>query len=231
MDYDLHIHSALSPCGEDDMRPTNIVRMALLNGLSLISVTDHNSVSNQQAMAQAAKTYGIAYWYGVELQTKEEVHVLGYFRSEADVESLDAWLRTVRDTTVNRIDHFGNQYLLDENDEVLGQETDSLILSLSAGLNECVAQIKKANGKVVLAHVMDRKNGILRQLAFIPKNLNFDGIEITQADQRDTLIASYPWLSKKTFFLNSDAHRLIDIHDAGRAMSEEEIEAFWRNEP
>lgn len=231
MDYDLHIHSALSPCGDDDMRPTNIVRMALLNGLSLISVTDHNSVSNQQAMARAAKTYGIAYWYGVELQTKEEVHVLGYFRNEADVEDFDGWLRTVRNTTENRINHFGNQYLLDENDEILGQEGDSLILSLNASLNECVVQIKKANGRVVLAHVMDRKNGILRQLAFIPKNLKFDGIEITKENQKDELLKAYPWLKDKTFFLNSDAHRLIDIHDAGQTMSEEEIEAFWRNEP
>ncbi|MBN2850927.1 MAG: PHP domain-containing protein, partial [Erysipelotrichaceae bacterium] len=168
---------------------------------------------------------------GVELQTKEEVHVLGYFKSESDVEDFDGWLRTVRDTTMNRIDHFGNQYLLDENDEILGQEGDSLILSLNASLNECVVQIKKANGRVVLAHVMDRKNGILRQLAFIPKNLNFDGIEITKENQKDELLKAYPWLKDKTFFLNSDAHRLIDIHDAGQTMSEEEIEAFWRNEP
>lgn len=28
--YDLHIHSCLSPCGDSDMTPNNIVNMALL---------------------------------------------------------------------------------------------------------------------------------------------------------------------------------------------------------
>ncbi|MEG2203410.1 MAG: PHP domain-containing protein, partial [Christensenellaceae bacterium] len=41
--YDFHIHSALSPCGEDDMTPNNIVNMAKIKGLDAIAVCDHNS--------------------------------------------------------------------------------------------------------------------------------------------------------------------------------------------
>ena len=33
LSYDLHIHSCLSPCGDDDMTPSNIVGMASLIGL------------------------------------------------------------------------------------------------------------------------------------------------------------------------------------------------------
>ncbi|TFG83559.1 MAG: PHP domain-containing protein [Erysipelotrichales bacterium] len=228
MFYDLHIHSALSPCADDDMRPTNIVRMALLNGLELISVTDHNSIDNQAAIAYAAQRYGIAYWYGVELQTREEVHILGYFKTIDELEHFDRWLQKKRDKTPNRPDLFGNQYILDEQDEIMGVQTDSLIRSLDANLDECINAIRSANGKIVLAHVMDRKNGILNQLAFIPKKLDYDGIEITDSKQRDLLIQQFPWLNDKPFFVNSDAHTLVSIKEAAYEISADGIVGFWR---
>ena len=40
---DLHIHSCLSPCGDEDMTPGNIAGMASLNGLMLVALTDHNT--------------------------------------------------------------------------------------------------------------------------------------------------------------------------------------------
>ena len=40
--YDLHMHSCLSPCAEDDMTPANIAGLAKLAGAELIAVTDHN---------------------------------------------------------------------------------------------------------------------------------------------------------------------------------------------
>ena len=42
--YDFHIHSALSPCGDADMTPNNIVGMASIKGLDAIAVSDHNTV-------------------------------------------------------------------------------------------------------------------------------------------------------------------------------------------
>jgi predicted metal-dependent phosphoesterase TrpH len=229
--YDLHIHSALSPCADDDMRPTNIVRMALLNGLQLISVTDHNSIDNQSAIARAAREYGIASWFGVELQTREEVHILGYFSKFDDVSRFDRWLKDKRDKTPNRTDLFGNQYILDAQDEIIGSMPDSLIRSLDADLDECIRAIRDAHGKIVLAHVADRKNGILNQLAFIPKKLDYDGIEITDPSQKENLIQRFPWLKDKPFFVNSDAHTLISIKEAHFEISEEEINRFWRDEP
>jgi 3',5'-nucleoside bisphosphate phosphatase len=227
--YDLHIHSALSPCADDDMRPTNIVRMALLNGLELISVTDHNSVDNQSSIAQAAKQYGIQTWFGVEMQTREEVHILGYFKTIDDVSQIDAWLRDKRDKTPNRTDLFGNQYILDAQDEIVGSMDDSLIMSLDADLDECIKAIRAANGKIVLAHVADRKNGIIHQLAFIPKKLDYDGIEITDPSQKENLIQRFPWLKDKPFFVNSDAHTLISIKEANHEINEEAIDRFWRD--
>ena len=56
---DLHIHSCLSPCGDDDMTPGNIVGMACLNGLQIVALTDHNSVKNCPAFYKIAKKHGI----------------------------------------------------------------------------------------------------------------------------------------------------------------------------
>ena len=40
--YDLHIHSCLSPCADDDMTPNNIVNMAIIKELDAIA----NSISD-----------------------------------------------------------------------------------------------------------------------------------------------------------------------------------------
>ena len=62
---DLHLHSCLSPCGDEDMTPNNIVNMAKLKGLSCIALTDHNTARNCRATALAARQAGLGFpWYG-----------------------------------------------------------------------------------------------------------------------------------------------------------------------
>ena len=60
LSYDLHIHSCLSPCGDDDMTPGNIVGMAAVKGLDVIAVTDHNSCKNCPAVLHFAGEYGLS---------------------------------------------------------------------------------------------------------------------------------------------------------------------------
>lgn len=78
---DLHIHSALSPCGDEDMTPNNIVNMALIKGLDIIAVTDHNSAANLPAILEVGKKQGLMIVPGIEVQTKEEVHIICLFRT------------------------------------------------------------------------------------------------------------------------------------------------------
>ena len=54
---DLHIHSCLSPCADEDMTPANICGMAHLKGLDAIAVTDHNSARNLPYVKEAADYY------------------------------------------------------------------------------------------------------------------------------------------------------------------------------
>ena len=67
--YDLHLHSCLSPCGDDDMTPANIVGMAAVKGLEVIAVTDHNSCRNCPAAMYHGRNYGVIVIPGMELCT------------------------------------------------------------------------------------------------------------------------------------------------------------------
>ena len=88
LSYDLHLHSCLSPCGDDDMTPANIVGMAAVMGLELIALTDHNSAKNCPAFLKMAEEYGILALPGMELTTEEEVHVVCLF-SELDAATIE----------------------------------------------------------------------------------------------------------------------------------------------
>ena len=77
--YDFHIHTALSPCGDNDMTPGNLAGMAALAGLDAIAVTDHNSCGNCAAVLEAARGTGLLVLPGMELCTAEEAHVVCLF--------------------------------------------------------------------------------------------------------------------------------------------------------
>ena len=75
---DLHLHSCLSPCAEDDMTPWNMVGMAKIKGLDVIAITDHNAVLNAEDAMAAGREYGVEVIPGMEITSREEVHMLAY---------------------------------------------------------------------------------------------------------------------------------------------------------
>ena len=227
MFYDLHIHSGLSPCADDDMSPQNIVRMAKLKGLDLISVCDHNSLKQQEVMVQVAKAHHLNYLVGIELQTKEEVHVLAYFKNPEDLPSMQSWITHNQMKVHNRPSFFGHQYLYDPQDQVIGEEDLALIFSLNVDLDETLSAIKRHHGKAVLAHIYGRKNGIITQLGFIPSGLKIDGVEVSDPNDLDRFQKEYPHLKDLPCFINSDAHCLTSISEAIHRLSDNAASAFW----
>ena len=77
--YDLHLHSCLSPCGDNDMTPYNLVHMAALQGMQMIALTDHNSCLNCPAAMEVGMQTGLLVIPGMELCTAEEAHVVCLF--------------------------------------------------------------------------------------------------------------------------------------------------------
>lgn len=88
--YDLHVHSALSPCADDDMTPATIVGYAKLSGLDAVAVSDHNAIGNVAVALAAGEAYGVCVVPAMELQTAEDIHVLCLFDTLAH---LTAFLR------------------------------------------------------------------------------------------------------------------------------------------
>ena len=210
--YDLHIHSCLSPCASDEMTPGDICAMARLKGLDVIAVTDHNTAGNLPAVAACAAREGLLLLPGLEVCTREEVHVLCYFPTVQTAVEMGAWCRQRLPAMKNRPDFFGRQLLMDAQDRVTGEEDALLIGALSAGLSEVCAQVRALLGVPVPAHINRGSNGILTALGFLPAEERFTALEVD-----DTLPCPMD-LSGWRVLRSSDAHQLGDIAERGREM-------------
>ncbi len=176
--YDLHIHSALSPCGDEDMTPNNIVNMACLKGLDVIAVTDHNTASNVRSVVKAAEDK-LKVIPGIEVTTSEEVHVLCYFDSIEAAEDMSELLKRSLPPTKNRPDIFGRQLIFDENDNITGEEESLLINAVGLDIYEVQREVSVRNGLFVPAHIDRSSYSITSNLGFLPPDLPVDGLEIT----------------------------------------------------
>jgi hypothetical protein len=229
MFYDLHIHSCLSPCAEDEMTPSNICNMALIKGLDLIAVADHNSTRQQPAMDEVSRRIGIRILYGAELQSIEEVHILSIFRRLEDNQSFQKWIDEKMPDIPNDPNYFGKEEIKDGQDQTVATESRLLLVSLNASLEECIDAIHQYHGRAILAHVLDRQNSITNQLGFIPEGLPFDGLEIKSEEQKQRVLKMHSWLREDgtVWFIDSDAHHLVDISEAEHALSAETYQRLW----
>lgn len=210
--YDLHIHSCLSPCADNDMTPANICAMAKLKGLDMIAVTDHQSAGNLRAAAACARREGLSFVPGIEVCTREEVHVLAYFAELDAAERMGAYCARHLPGIKNRPALFGDQLYVDENEQVTGQEDRLLLAALDRSLHEVCGMIRSLGGVPVPAHINRGANGILGALGMIPQEEGFTALEVSDSLPLDLDVSSYRQLR------SSDAHRLGDIAEAIRAL-------------
>lgn len=219
MYYDFHIHSALSPCGDRDMTPNNIVNMAKLIGLDTIAISDHNSVGNAAAAMKVGEEVGIKVLPGMEVETEEEVHVLTLFPSLDAAYAAEKVVRAKLPKVDNQPEIFGEQYYLDENDEVVGTEKQLLIVAAALSLNELYDCVRDVGGIFIPAHVDRHSYSILTNLGFIPEDLPAEWIEISKkVTALEEYLASRPDLAGYRILRNSDAHYLPDIAEPDAAI-------------
>ena len=195
---DLHIHSCLSPCGSDDMTPANICGMAVVKGLQMIAVTDHNTARNLPAAQRCAEAYGLLLIPGMEITTREEVHLLGYFPDVETALDFSELLRGHMPKKKNKPGLFGNQLVMDEDDRVIAEEDELLIGACDLSLSQ--------KGVPVPAHINRGANGILTNMGFIPPELSFTAVEVWRA-----LPCPHSAQEGKRVLHSSDAHYLGDI--------------------
>ena len=213
LSYDLHIHSCLSPCGDDDSTPSNIVGMAAIKGLDVIALTDHNSCRNTPAAKKTADEYGLIFIPGMELTTAEEVHVLCLFET---VEAALDWDRFVYDKLLkikNKSEIFGNQILYNTDDEIAGYEENLLINATSITFDEVLELVQKFGGIMIPSHLEKSSTSLISNLGMIPDNSEFKTVEVNHLDKLHELKRNHPYINDCRIICDSDAHQLVDIKE------------------
>ena len=206
---DLHLHSALSPCAEDRMNPDEVLNKIMRLGIDVFSITDHNSGSNCAAFEAAARRNGITFIPGIEVQSSEEIHLLGYF---PDMSSLDTFCTTVVNSGMirgmkNDPKQFGNQITFDVSGDVSGEEEGLLSMPLTLSIDELVDQIHTLQGVAVAAHV-DRGFSIISQLGYIPSELRLDAIEIWDVSKIEDFRSKYLTGTALNIISSTDSHHI-----------------------
>lgn len=213
LSYDLHIHSCLSPCGDADMTPANIVAMAALKNLDIIAVTDHNSCKNCPATAFFGKQQGVIVIPGMELCTEEEVHVLCLFADLEEAMAFDEYVSKRLIKIQNNEAIFGKQEIYDELDQLIGTEPYLLINATNISFDELDTLMKEFQGVVIPAHIDKGSNSLLSNLGFIPPDATFRCAEFKALELMNKLVTKNPYLAACNLIINSDAHRLGAINE------------------
>ena len=203
--YDLHVHSCLSPCGDDEMTPCNIAGMALIAGIKIVALTDHNSCKNCRDFFHACDEYGVVPVAGCELTTSEEVHMVCLFEDLERAMDFDEALQPYRMQLKNRVDIFGNQFIMKEDDEIVGQDPWFLPAATSLSLTEAARMVRDMGGIAYPAHIDRESNGMLAILGMFPEEPVFDLCEVRDKENAERLSGG------RRVVVSSDAHRLEEF--------------------
>ncbi len=209
--YDLHIHSCLSPCGDMDMTPNNIVNMSKLMGYDIIALTDHNTCGNCEAAMKVGEAVGLTVIPGMELCTSEEVHIVCLFPTLEDAKNFSDYVYSTLPPIKNKPKIFGEQAICDENDNIIGYEEKLLITASGISTAKAVETVAKYNGICYPAHIDRSSFSILSNLGVIDESFGFKCVEIFDISRADELKEKHPIINNMRVVTDSDAHYLENM--------------------
>lgn len=223
--YDLHLHSCLSPCGDEEMTPANIAGMAAVLGLDVIALTDHNSSKNCPALMAAAREYGVLAIPGMELTTAEEIHAICLFaRLEAALD-FDQYVYQRLVPFPNKEEIFGRQLIYDCQDQICGTIPNLLINSTEISFEGLWELVRSFDGVMFPAHIDKSSTSLLSSLGMIPPDSKFTTAEVKDLKRLHQLKREHPYLEQCRIISNSDAHYLEHIHEPELTLLAEEKSA------
>lgn len=179
--FDLHIHSCLSPYGTDEMTPNNIASMCALTGYDIVALTDYNSCGNSAAFQAAAEANGLLAVPGMELCLREDAHVICLFPSLEQAFAFEKLVRSKLPDLENDPTVFGSQLLVDEHDQVVGNDSAFLVGSCDIGTYEIVPLVEQYGGVVFPAHLDSNSFSILSNLGLWDPDMGFPLVEVSSA--------------------------------------------------
>jgi len=164
------------------------------------------------AVQRAAQGSGVAVLAGMELQTREEVHLLCLFDT---VDQACAWREVVWRSLPelpNREEVFGAQFVVDETGDYVRTEERLLLTSTSLAIEEAVAGVREAGGLPIAAHVDRPSFSLLANLGFIPPGLALAALEISHRQPPVEIVATHPQVQGWPLITSGDAHRLSEMY-------------------
>jgi len=212
--YDLHIHSCLSPCGDDDMTPNNIVGMAKLCGYDIIALTDHNTCKNCPAIVEVGKNNGLTVVPGMELCTSEEIHVVCLFATVEEALNFSDYVEKNSPPIENKPQIFGNQLIMDEDDNVIGNVNNLLTLASFISIDDVYEVVSSFGGIVYPAHLNRESYSIISVLGEFTNDNEYPAAEFSDLTQLESYKEKFPALKDKEIITSSDAHYLENMRDA-----------------
>ncbi|MDR1701547.1 MAG: PHP domain-containing protein [Sporomusaceae bacterium] len=209
---DLHLHSLLSPCAELEMTPANIVRYAIKHGIDIIALTDHNACDNVAAAMDAAAGTNVAVIPGMEVETREEVHVVVLFEKMRQLKEWEAYVDRHRTKRLNDAAKFGAQFIVDSDDNFIAEKQEMLLGSLNLALTDLTAKVGSLGGISIASHIDRPVYSIISQLGFIPPELNLTAVEISpRFSDSQKARAAFRSIGELAVLKNSDAHTIDDF--------------------
>ena len=160
------------------MTPHAIVDAALTRGLDLIAVTDHNTAAMTPEIAQVAREKGLDFLYGLELQTREDVHLLAYFDDETTCLAFSDEIYALLPDGYEDPYGLGEQIQVDAEANILRYEPKFLVNGLDLSFADAVRRINELGGLAVPAHIDREFFGALSQMGGLPEELDFPVIEV-----------------------------------------------------
>jgi len=210
---DLHLHTVLSACAEIEMIPPLIVQRARQLGLQLMAVTDHNSAENAAAMVAAGLEAGITILPGMEVQTREEVHLICLFDTVDQAVGWQEYVYSHLPPLKNRDEVFGSQLVVDAQGEFISFNERLLLTSTTLSVEDVFERVDDMEGLVVPAHVDRPAFSLLANLGFLPPGLDIPAVEISTNTRISAVAEQFPMLAGKTLIQSGDAHRLTELHN------------------
>lgn len=208
---DFHVHSVLSPCAEVEMTPRNIIWHAVQTGVDIIAITDHNACDNVVAALEAAKETNVTIIPGMEVETREEVHVLALFSKMRQLKAWEKYVEKHRSGRLNDEKRFGAQFVVDADDELISVKPDMLLGSLTCSIADVCAEVTALDGICIASHVDRPMYSLLSQLGFIPENVKLAAVEVSKLTEPDVAVGRFPAIGSLPIITSSDAHTMDDF--------------------
>ncbi|VBB06324.1 Hypothetical protein LUCI_1555 [Lucifera butyrica] len=210
---DLHVHSVLSPCAAVEMTPRNIVRHAAEYGVNIIAITDHNACDNVTAALEAASDSDVTVLPGMEVETKEEIHLVVLFEKMRQMKEWERFVEAHRSGRLNDEKRFGAQFVVDAGDNLLRVKEEMLLTPLTAGVAEVSAQAAALEGLCIASHVDRPVYSLINQLGFIPPDVILDAVEVSRRVKPQEAARLIPAIGGLPVITASDAHTIDDFID------------------